>query len=93
MIDASHANSLKDHNNQIKVIREVAEQIKNWNKNITWIMIESNINAWNQSFNAWKDDPKKLEYGISITDKCVDFETTEEMLEILDEAVEERKSL
>ncbi len=92
MIDASHANSNKDHNNQIKVIKDVAEQIRAWNKNITWVMIESHINAWNQAYTAWVDDPSKLEYGISITDKCVDFETTEEMLEILDDAIEERKT-
>ena len=93
MIDASHANSNKDHNRQMLVIEDVAKQIKSWNKDITGIMIESHINAWSQAFTAWVDDPSILEYWVSITDKCVDFETTEEMLEILDKAAWDRKNI
>lgn len=88
MVDASHANSLKDHNNQIKVIEEVSKQIKNGENNIIWVMIESNINAWNQSFNPWIDNPQNIQYWISITDKCVDMETTENMLNMLNIANE-----
>jgi phospho-2-dehydro-3-deoxyheptonate aldolase len=51
-------------------------------------MIESNINAWNQSFNPWIDNPQNIQYWISITDKCVDMETTENMLNMLNIANE-----
>ena len=83
IIDASHANSWKKAENQIKVIKNIANQRKN-NKNIVWVMIESNINFWNQPFNPCKDKKENLKYGVSITDECVSLTQTEEILEILD---------
>ena len=86
IIDFSHANSQKNPENQSLVSKSVADQIRKWNKRIAWVMIESNIKSWNQSFNPWVDDPKELKYWISITDGCVDLETNSKMLDQLDEA-------
>lgn len=83
IIDASHANSWKKANNQIKVIQNVLEQKKAWNSSIVWVMIESNINFWNQSFIPGKDNKAKLKYGISITDECIDIKQTDEILSLL----------
>jgi len=74
MIDCSHANSNKDHKNQSKVLDNVGEQIREGNESITGVMIESNIGPGNQSISD------KLEYGVSITDACVDWDETEQML-------------
>jgi 3-deoxy-7-phosphoheptulonate synthase len=93
MIDVSHANSNKDHKNQPIVIQDVANQIKKWNKDIVWVMIESNIQEWSQSFTPWIDNPNELKSGISITDKCISISTTDEVFKILNDAAEERKNL
>ena len=74
MIDCSHANSNKDHKNQSKVLDNISEQILEGNESITGVMIESNIGSGNQSISD------KLEYGVSITDACVDWDETERML-------------
>lgn len=87
MIDASHANSQKKPENQSLVIQEVSKQLKEGNKDIIWIMIESNINFWNQSFTPWKDKIQDLEYGISITDWCINLDETEELLENLSKSL------
>lgn len=92
MIDASHANSNKDFKNQPKVIHNVAEQLKAWNTWIIWVMIESNIWEWNQSFTPWKDDANTLQYWISITDACVSLEDTDTMLAELDQATKIRNN-
>ena len=77
MIDCSHANSEKDHNRQTKVLDEVAKQIDDGNRSIIGLMIESNINAGNQKILENQDD---MAYGVSVTDACVDWETTEKMI-------------
>ena len=74
MIDCSHANSNKDHKNQSKVLDNISKQIREGNESITGVMIESNIGSGNQSISD------KLEYGVSITDACVDWDETERML-------------
>ncbi len=91
MIDASHANSNKNHINQIKVIKNISSQIASWNKKIIWVMIESNINEWAQSFNPKKDDINDLIPGVSITDKCISLIDTEKALELLNLAVWNKK--
>jgi 3-deoxy-7-phosphoheptulonate synthase len=80
MVDASHANSAKNHENQPKVIDSVIEQIQEGNRSIIGAMIESNINAGSQKFPQPLAD---LKYGVSITDACIDWETTVETLEKL----------
>ncbi len=77
MIDCSHANSHKDHKNQTKVLESIISQIQSGNQSITGIMIESNIGEGNQKIS------EDLEYGISITDACVGWNETEEMLKNL----------
>ena len=77
MIDCSHANSNKDHNLQPLVMDNIANQILEGNKSIIGVMIESNIGAGNQKIPPNLED---LQYGVSVTDACVDWETTETML-------------
>ena len=73
MVDASHANSAKNHENQPKVVDSVIEQIGQGNESIIGLMIESNLNAGNQKFPQPKED---LLHGVSITDACIDWDTT-----------------
>ena len=73
MIDCSHANSNKDHNRQPLVLDNVVAQIVAGNKSIIGLMIESNINAGRQDIPA---DHAQLQYGVSVTDACIDWETT-----------------
>ncbi len=77
MVDCSHANSLKDHNRQEAVMQDVMAQIAAGNANIGSLMIESFLKEGNQKMAVKLED---LEYGVSITDKCVNWETTERML-------------
>ncbi len=93
MIDASHANSNKKPENQKWVIRNIAEQIENGNKQIVWVMIESNIYFWSQSFTPWIDKASDLKYWISITDWCIALDDTKKLLDTLNKAVEKRKTL
>ena len=73
MIDCSHANSNKDHNLQPLVLENVCNQILDGNKSIVGVMIESNLNGGNQKLS---EDLSQLEYGVSVTDACIDWETT-----------------
>jgi len=77
MIDCSHANSSKDHNRQPLVLDDVASQIAEGNCSIVGLMIESNIGAGNQKIS---EDKSSLTYGVSITDACIDWETTDKSL-------------
>ncbi len=77
MVDCSHANSDKNHELQPLVMDNVVNQIIEGNKSIIGVMIESNIGAGNQSI---PDDLSQLKYGVSVTDKCIDWETTESLL-------------
>ncbi|NIQ95123.1 MAG: 3-deoxy-7-phosphoheptulonate synthase [Desulfuromonadales bacterium] len=77
MVDCSHANSFKDHSRQPEVLEKVIDQIGNGNKSICGVMLESNLEEGNQPM---KDDISQLRYGVSITDKCLDWPTTERIL-------------
>lgn len=77
MVDCSHANSYKNHERQSEVLENVINQIKAGQTAINSVMIESNLCAGNQNI---PDDLTQLKYGVSVTDKCVDWETTEKML-------------
>ena len=90
MVDCSHANSNKDHNLQPLVLDNVSNQILEGNKSIIGVMIESNINAGNQKLSSNPDDMK---YGVSVTDACIDWETTENsMVEMADKLREVLKN-
>ena len=74
MIDCNHANSGKDPSRQELVLRDAVHQIKNGDNSIIGIMIESNINGGNQPISA------SLQYGVSITDACLDWENTNRII-------------
>ncbi len=84
MVDCSHANAKKDHNRQVAVLEDVAAQIQVGSHHLLGVMIESHLVAGNQSLPA---DLSTLTYGQSITDACVDFETTAQMLRMLARSV------
>lgn len=77
MVDCSHANSDKDPARQPAVMQDVTEQIIEGNESIVGLMIESNIHWGNQSIPENLDD---LKYGVSVTDACIDWKTTEEAI-------------
>ena len=77
MVDCSHANSEKKPELQPLVADNVASQILEGNDSIIGLMLESNINAGNQSIPS---DLKELKYGVSVTDGCIDWPTTEHLL-------------
>lgn len=77
MIDCSHANSNKDHNLQPLVLNNVANQIIEGNQSIIGVMIESHLSGGNQKLSS---NPDEMSYGVSVTDACVDWETTETAL-------------
>jgi 3-deoxy-7-phosphoheptulonate synthase len=77
MIDCSHANSNKDPTVQSLVLKDVTNQVLEGNRSIVGLMLESNINFGNQKIPA---DLSQLEYGVSVTDACIDWEETERSL-------------
>ena len=78
MVDFSHANSRKDYTRQMEVARDVAAQLQNGEQNIMGIMVESHLVEGRQ------DKPET--YGQSITDACIGWNTTEELLALMAEA-------
>ncbi|AEO59151.1 hypothetical protein MYCTH_2307175 [Thermothelomyces thermophilus ATCC 42464] len=91
MVDCSHGNSNKDHRNQPKVAKAVADQLREGETAIIGVMIESNINEGNQKVPP--EGPSGLKKGVSITDACINWETTVEVLEDLAAAVRERRKV
>jgi 3-deoxy-7-phosphoheptulonate synthase len=77
MVDCSHANSAKQPELQPLVVENVVNQVIEGNQSIVGLMIESNIRAGSQ---AIPTDLDKLEYGVSVTDGCIGWETTETCL-------------
>ena len=77
MVDCSHANSSKQPELQPSVLENVANQILEGNTSIIGLMVESNLHAGNQDIPANLDD---LKYGVSVTDGCIDWATTEASL-------------
>ncbi len=77
VVDCSHANSFKDPAIQPLVMRDCVHQILEGNQSIVGLMVESNLGWGSQSIPA---DLSQLKYGVSVTDACVDWATTETML-------------
>ncbi len=77
MIDCSHANSSKKAENQKNVLEDIKEQIVAGNKSIMGVMIESNLFPGKQYIPA---DIKQLKYGVSVTDECIGWDETQEIL-------------
>jgi len=92
VVDCSHANSWKKAELQPLVLRDVVHQIREGNHSIVGVMIESFIEAGNQPI---PEDLAKLRYGCSVTDPCVSWDTTADMLRsahaILREALPARR--
>ena len=84
-------NSLKNHKNQPKVAQTIGDQLREGETAIVGVMIESYINEGSQKVPA--EGPSALKKGVSITDACVDWDTTIEMLEQLADAVRTRRKL
>jgi 3-deoxy-7-phosphoheptulonate synthase len=87
MIDCSHGNSCKDYRKQPQVAEDLATQMAEGENAITSVMIESHLLEGNQAM----DDPENLEYGKSITDACISWDTTVTVLDKLAEAVRLRR--
>ena len=93
VVDCSHANSWKKPELQPLVMKDVVHQVREGNRSIVGLMIESNIVAGNQPIPA---DLSQLKYGCSVTDGCVGWETTVQMIKDADadlrEALARRES-
>ncbi len=77
MVDCSHGNSNKDYRRQPVVARDVIRQIKAGNRSIIGIMLESHLNEGSQSS---EQPPSEMKYGVSVTDACISWQTTESLL-------------
>ena len=87
MVDCSHANSSKKPELQPLVMENITTQIQEGNKSIVALMIESHINAGNQSIPDNLDD---LAYGVSVTDGCIGWETTETAVRAMRDALKDK---
>jgi 3-deoxy-7-phosphoheptulonate synthase len=90
VVDASHGNSQKNHLRQIEVVRDLAGQVRAGESAIRGVMLESNLVAGRQNLDQRR--PDALEYGKSVTDACVDLDTTEAMLAELADAARARRA-
>ena len=88
MIDFSHGNSQKDHQRQAVVCKDVAEQLSAGSDNIFGVMMESHLLEGKQNL----EEGKQPTYGQSITDACISWETTQQLLEELAQAVRARRA-
>lgn len=91
MVDCSHGNSKKNHLNQPIVAKCVSDQLRQGEDAIIGVMIESNIYEGNQK--VPQEGPSGLAKGVSITDACINWEMTVDVLEDLAEAVRERRKV
>jgi 3-deoxy-7-phosphoheptulonate synthase len=88
MVDASHDNSAKDHRRQPVVVRDVAAQLAAGERGIVGVMIESFLVEGRQDL----DDPATLTYGQSVTDACIGWDITAELIAELASAVRARRA-
>ncbi|WGV24971.1 3-deoxy-7-phosphoheptulonate synthase [Halotia branconii] len=77
VIDCSHGNTNKDYKLQANVLENVVEQIIDGNTSIVGMMLESNLYEGSQSITGKRED---LKYGVSVTDKCINWEETEKII-------------
>lgn len=91
MVDCSHANSSKQHERQVDVAKTLAEQIASGSKSVFGVMVESHLLAGAQKFTPGKDRADQLTYGKSITDACLGWDDSVAVLEVLSEAVRQRR--
>jgi 3-deoxy-7-phosphoheptulonate synthase len=84
MVDCSHGNSSKDHTRQPVVFTAVLDQILAGSPHIVGMMLESHLHPGNQQLGRGAEG---LKYGVSVTDPCIDWETTERLLHDADRAL------
>jgi 3-deoxy-7-phosphoheptulonate synthase len=89
MVDVSHGNSGKDPRRQPAVAEALADQIRTGQRGITGVMLESFLRAGRQELR----DRSQLIYGQSITDACIDIDTTARVLRTLATAVRHRRAI
>jgi 3-deoxy-7-phosphoheptulonate synthase len=87
MIDASHANSQKNHQNQVAVCRDIGAQLAAGETRVVGVMIESHLVPGRQDLLPGKP----LTYGQSITDACLGWDESVQCLDALAEAVRQRR--
>ena len=88
MVDCSHANSNKSHERQIEVAQDLARQLSQGEQRIVGVMVESHLEAGRQDLKPGVP----LKYGVSITDACLSWTQTEPVLDVLAEAVRQRRA-
>ena len=84
MIDCSHDNSHQDYRNQGKVVEDINSQLLSGNKSIFGVMLESNLFSGKQKILENKND---MQYGVSVTDGCIDWKETEEVIRGLSKTI------
>lgn len=77
VVDCSHGNSMKDYKLQPLVVENCINQIMEGNQSIVGLMLESNLHAGSQ---VMSEDVSQLKYGVSVTDACIDWQTSEKLL-------------
>ena len=77
VVDCSHANSMKKYQGQAIVWKSVIDQRLAGNRTLVGLMLESNLFEGNQKYSP---NPEEMAYGVSITDECISWETTEDLL-------------
>jgi 3-deoxy-7-phosphoheptulonate synthase len=92
MVDCSHANSSKQHEKQIDVARDIGAQIAGGSRQVFGLMVESHLMPGAQKFTPGKDDSGALEYGKSITDACIGWGDSLQVLDVLSESVKARRA-
>jgi len=90
MVDCSHANSSKQHEKQLAVARDIAGQIAGGSRSVFGVMVESHLNPGAQKFSPG-EDISRLVYGKSITDACLGWGDSVELLGVLSQAVDARR--
>jgi len=92
MVDCSHANSSKQHEKQLEVARDIATQLAGGSRSIFGVMVESHLQPGAQKFTPGRDQPACLEYGKSITDACLGWGDSVELMGMLSHAVATRRA-
>ncbi|KKK49663.1 hypothetical protein LCGC14_3132800 [marine sediment metagenome] len=90
MVDCSHDNSHNNHGEQLGVFEDITRQILEGNQSIISLMLESNIEWGKQAVPSIRET---LKYGVSITDACIDWRTTESAIKHLREKLKARLSI
>jgi 3-deoxy-7-phosphoheptulonate synthase len=91
MVDCSHANSSKQHQKQLDVAKDIADQLAQGSSRIFGVMLESHLNAGAQKFTPGKDAVADLHYGQSITDACLGWDDSLSSLVTLSQSVKARR--